>query len=99
LSLSLWLCNKHALKIIEKCSFAIVAAFSGYAPCAYIVGENDLTEAICSKISLKSVIGQQVSKMGKISLSPHKPITPNAPNCNFHSWSETNGEGYAIIQV
>jgi hypothetical protein len=59
------LCDKHALKIIEKCSFAIIAAFSGYAPCAYIVGENDLTEAICSKISLKSVIGQQVSKMGQ----------------------------------
>ena len=35
------------------------------------------------KISLKSVIGQQVSNMGKISLSPHKSITSNAPNCKF----------------
>ena len=35
------------------------------------------------KISLKSVIGQRVSKMGKISLSPHKSITSNAPNCKF----------------
>ena len=41
-----------------------MTAFGGYAPCACIVGENDLTEAICSKISLKSVIGQQVSKNG-----------------------------------
>ena len=35
------------------------------------------------KIRLKSVIGQRVSKMGKISLSPHKSITSNAPNCKF----------------
>ena len=44
---------------------------------------NDLTEAICSKIGLWFVMGQQASKRGKISHSPHKSITPNAPNCKF----------------
>ena len=44
---------------------------------------NDLTEAICSKNGLWPVMGQQVVKWGKISHSPHKSITPNAPNCKF----------------
>ena len=44
---------------------------------------NDLTEAVCSKFDPWFVMGQQVSKWGKISLLLRKSITPNAPNCKF----------------